>query len=167
MSHVVRIYLLASSCLMAIGALLHLAAVAIGANAYAWLGAPAGLVAMVGTGSLRPAVSCFVIAGVLLLGSAYGFSGVGLGPQLPARRLVLSLIAIGLIARGILLPVAAAWQPHLLSGICGRCQAVNGFVLLTSALCIIVGAAYAVGAFRPASNNSFKPNLLRYIKSVA
>ncbi len=150
---------------MAMGALLHLAAVVIGANAYAWLGAPAGLVAMVGTASFRPAVSCFVIAGLLLLGSAYGFSGAGLGPRLPARRLVLSVIAVGLIARGILLPIAAAWQPHLLSGICGRCHAVTGFVLLTSALCLIVGVGYAVGAFRPASNNSFKPNPLRSFKT--
>lgn len=153
MSNFGRMYLLASSGLMAIGALLHLAAVAIGADAYALLGAPAGLVAMVGTGSLRPAVSVFVIAGLLLLGSAYGVSGAGLGPRFPLRRLVLSLISIALIARGILLPIAAAWQPFLLSGICGRCQSVNGFVLLTSALCLIVGCGYAAGAFRPAPND--------------
>jgi hypothetical protein len=165
LSHFVRMYLLASSSLMAIGALLHLAAIGIGANAYAWLGAPAGLVALVGTASLRPATSCVVIAGLLLLGSAYGFSGAGLGPRLPARRLVMSLIAVGLIARGLLLPLAAAWQPHLLLGICGRCQGVNGFVLLTSALCLIVGAGYAVGAFGPASNKSFKPNPLRSFKT--
>ena len=167
LSHFVRMYLLASSGLMAIGALLHLAAIFMGANAYAWLGAPAGLVAMVGTASHRPAISCVVIAGLLLLSSAYGLSGAGLGPPLPARRLVLSLIAVGLIARGILLPITAVWQPYFLSGICGRCQTVNGFVLLTSALCLIVGAGYAVGAFRPASNNSFKPNLLRSTKRVA
>jgi hypothetical protein len=71
------------------------------------------------------------------------------------------------MGRGVLLPIAAAWQPHLLSGICGRCQAVNGFVLLTSALRLFVGGGYMVGALRPAPNNSFKPNLLRSSKSVA
>jgi hypothetical protein len=166
MSRFGRMYLLASSCLMAIGALLHLAAAALGASAFALLGAPAGLVAMVGTGSLRPAASCCVIAGLLLLGSAYGLSALGLGLRLPARRLVLSLIALGLIARGILLPVAVAWQPQLLSGLCGRCEAVNGFVLLTSALCLIVAGGYAAGALCPAPNNSGKPNLLRSSKSV-
>jgi hypothetical protein len=138
---------------MVIGALLHVAAVVIGAKAYAFLGAPAGLVAMVGTGSARPAQSCLVIAGLLLVGAVYGVAGAGFGPRLPARRLVLSLFASGLVARGVLLPVAAAWRPDVLSGICGRCREVNGFVLLTSALCLFVGAAYAVAAFRPASNN--------------
>jgi hypothetical protein len=143
---------------MAIGALLHIAAVVIGAKAYAFLGAPAGLVAMVGTGSARPTQSCFVIAGLLLVGAVYGASGAGLGPRLPAWRLVLFLFAIGLVARGVLLPVAAAWRPYVLSGICGRCQEVNGFVLLTSALCVFVGAVYAAGAFRRVSDNSRKPN---------
>jgi len=156
LSRVGQAYLLASSGLMALGALVHLAAVAMGSNVYALLGAPAGLVAMVGTGSSRPALSCFAIAGLLLLGSVYGVSAAGIGPRLPARRLVLLVFAVGLIARGVALPVAAAWRPYVLSGICGRCQEVNAFVLLTSGLCLFVGAAYAVGVFRPTPGSPFK-----------
>ena len=156
MSRVGQAYLLATSGLMALGALVHLAAVAMGSNVYALLGAPAGLVAMVDTGSSRPALSCCAIAGLLLLGSVYGVSAAGIGPRLPARRLVLLVFAVGLIARGLALPVAAAWRPYVLSGICGRCQEVNAFVLLTSGLCLFVGAAYAVGVFRATPGSPFK-----------
>ena len=141
---------------MAVGALLHVAAIAVGARGYVLLGAPAGLVALVGTGSLRPAVSCLVIASLLLLGSVYGFSGAGLGPRLPACRPVLGIIAAVLVVRGIFLPVVAAWRPYLLRGLCGHCQAVNGFVLFTSVLCLIVGVGYALGAFRAAPNYALK-----------
>jgi hypothetical protein len=142
-------YLLATSSLMAVGAALHLLIIAVGAKGYALMGAPAGLVALVGTGSLRPAVSCIIIAGLLLFGSAYGFCAAGIGPRLPLHRLVLTLIATGLIVRGFLLPIMAALRPELLRGICGQCQSVNGFVLLTSALCFVVGCGYLVGARQP------------------
>jgi hypothetical protein len=137
---------MAGSALLVAGALLHVAAVFIGASAYALIGAPDGLVAMVEIGSPRPALTALAIAGMLLFAAAYGFSGAGLGPRLPARRLVLALVATVLIARGVLLPVAAASQPQLLSGICGRCGSFNGFVILTSAFCLFVGGAYAIGA---------------------
>jgi len=140
-----RAYLLAASAVMVVGATAHLAVIGIGPRGYAALGAPAGLVAMVGTASYRPAATCVAIALLLLLGAAYGFSSVGFGPQLPGRRYVLPLVGAGLIARAVLLPVAAFLQPALLLGICGKCQVVNDFVLFTSALCLFVGAAYAAG----------------------
>jgi len=156
-----RVYLKASAGLLVIAALLHLAAIALGANAYAFLGAPAGLIALIGTGSPRPAASCVVIAGALILGAAFGFSGAGMGPRLPFLRTVLGLFATILVARGILLPAAAAWQPQVLGGICGRCQSLNGFVLLTSASCLFVGIAYALAALRSGANGSSRPAPLR------
>ena len=143
-----RVYLLVAAGLMAIGALLHLVVVAVGADAYALLGAPDGLVAMVAAGSMRPAVSALLIAALLVVGSTYGFSAAGIGWRLPARRLVLAMCALGLVARGVVLPLVAAWQPSLLSGLCGRCESVNGFVLVTSALCLLVGGAYGAAAVR-------------------
>src|SRR6478672_357187 len=75
LSRVGQAYLLASSGLMALGALVHLAAVAMGSNVYALLGAPAGLVAMVGTGSSRPALSCFGMAAVRSVGDLRAVPG--------------------------------------------------------------------------------------------
>jgi hypothetical protein len=132
--------------IMALGAAAHLAVIGVGAKGYAVLGAPAGLVAMVETSSYRPAITCIFIASLLMMGAIYGLSGAGLVTRLPYRRLILTLLGVGLVARAVLLPVAVVWQPQTLVGICGRCQLVNGFVLLTSALCLFVGLAYAVGA---------------------
>ena len=133
---------------MALGGLVHVAAIFGGPDWYAFLGAPAGLVAMASTSSLRPAVSCVVIASALFTCAAYAFSGAGVFLKLPALRAVLSLIALGLIARGIIFVPVAAWQPHLLSGLCGKCGSVSVFLLVTSALCLIVGGGYAAGALR-------------------
>ena len=135
MSQCPRIHLVAASTVMAVGAAAHFAVIGIGPKGYAALGAPAGLVAMVGTASYRPAATCVAIAILLLLGAAYGFSGLGFGPQLPGRRYVLPLVGAGLIARAILLPVAAVWQPVLLRGICGRCEVANNFVTLQVPVC--------------------------------
>lgn len=141
-----RLLLLTASGVMMSGAAAHLAVIGIGATGYAALGAPRGLVAMVGSSSYRPATTCIFIASLLMLGAIYGLSGAGLGPRLPGRRLILTLLGVGLVARAILLPIAVAWQPQTLVGICGKCQVVNGFVLFTSALCLFVGIAYAAGA---------------------
>lgn len=133
---------------MLVGALFHLAIIAIGAKGYALMGAPAGLVAMLDAGSLRPALSCVVIAALLFLGAAYGFSAAGLVRRLPLRRLALALIAIVLLARGFILPALAAWEPQRLRGLCGNCESVNAFVLVTSGLCLFVGGGFAIAAFR-------------------
>lgn len=148
-----RLLLLSGSMIMALGAAAHLAIIGIGAKGYAVLGAPSGLVAMVNTSSYRPTITSVFIASLLMMGAIYGLSGAGLVTKLPYRRLVLTLLGAGLVARAVLLPAAVVWLPQILVGICGRCQAVNGFVLLTSALCLFVGVAYAVGAnmrIRPA-----------------
>lgn len=151
MSTPVRTCLLSASGVMAVGAVLHLWAIAAGPAGYAVLGAPAGLIALLDTGSLRPAASCVVIALALALASAYGLSAAGVGPRLPLRQPALGVIAIGLILRGLLLPLIAALRPELLRGICGQCQSVNGFVLSTSLLCLVVGGGYALGALRYAT----------------
>lgn len=147
MSRFQRTYLLASGAALIVGALLHIASIFGGPDWYAFLGAPDGLVAMVNAGSLRPAISCIAIATVLLVCSAYAYSGAGVIRKLPGLRVVLAIIAAGMIIRGITFIPIAAWQPHLLSGICGKCQSVNAFLLTTSAICLTVGGGLAVGAF--------------------
>ena len=149
MSQSLRLYVLICAMLMAVGALLHLAVMLGGPEWYAIVGAPRGLIATLSQGSLRPAVSCVVIASALFVCSAYALSALGKIGRLPALRVVLALIALGLICRGLILPALAAWDPRTLFGICGRCEQLNGFVLLSSALCLVLGGGYAVAAMRP------------------
>ena len=148
MSQSLRLYVLVCAVLMAAGALLHLAVMQGGAEWYALVGAPRGLIAMLSQGSLRPAVSCVVIASALFVCSAYALSALGHLRRLPALRVVLALIAIGLVGRGLILPALAAWHPRTLLGICGRCEQLNAFVLLSSALCLFLGGGYSVAAMR-------------------
>ena len=149
MSQSLRLYVLICAMLMAVGALLHLAVMFGGSQWYAIVGAPRGLIATLSQGSLRPAVSCVVIASALFVCSAYALSALGKIRRLPALRVVLALIALGLIGRGFILPALATWHPRTLFGICGRCEQLNGFVLLSSALCLVLGGGYAVAAMRP------------------
>lgn len=139
--------LIAASLAVAFGALLHLVALALGPDWLAWIGAPLGLVQMIEAGELRPVVTTAAIAAVLLLMSAYGLQAAGvLRWRLPFVRLVLFAFGAGLVLRAFVLPAIAVWRPHLLQGICGRCESFDGFVLLTSALCLVVGAIYLLSA---------------------
>jgi len=161
MSRTARSYVIASAGMCAVGAVVHLIAILLGARWHALIGAPLGLIEMLERGSARPAVTCLAIAAVLAVWSAYGFSAAGLVRKLPARRTVLALVAAVLIARSIVLPTLASYAPAMLIGACGRCQQLNWFVLVTSALCLFVGVGYAVAALRPTPNNSSKPTPLR------
>ena len=143
-----RTWLLASGTLLFLAALLHLAAIAGGPAWYAFLGAPKGLVALAATDSLRPAVSCVLIALLLAGAAAYAFSAVGLIRRLPAPRGVLALVGLGLVTRGLVFVPLAAWRPRLLSGLCGKCSEPGLFLLATSALCLFIGAGYLLGAAR-------------------
>ena len=132
---------------VAIGALLHLAALVAGPAWIAALGAPLGLVRMLEAGALQPVVTTAAIAGVLLLMAAYGLVAAGvLRWRLPLVRLVLLAFGAGLVVRAFVLPALAVWRPHLLQGLCGRCESLDAFVGVTSALCLGVGAAYLAAA---------------------
>ena len=140
--------LIAAGSTMLAGALLHILIIFGGPDWYSFLGAPAGLVQMVSSGSLRPAISCVIIAAVLFVCAAYAYSGAKLIRKLPALRIVLGLIGVGLIVRGVSFITVIIWQPGLLSGLCGKCQEVNSFVIITSAICLLVGIGYLTGASR-------------------
>ncbi len=119
------------------------------ANVYVFLGAPPGLVAMVEAGSLRPMLTCFAIAAVLLVVALYAFSGLGLIRRLPLLRLGLATIGVGLVVRGLGFIPMAIWNPQLLAGLCGRCEGVNLFLVVTSGLCLFAGLGYLFAAPRP------------------
>ena len=159
MSQFVKSYLLLAGIAASAGALLHIAILFGGPDWYAFFGAPQGLVAMARAGNIRAPISCLVIAAFLALLAAYAFSGAGLIRRLPALRPGLASISTILILRGVLFAPLIIWRPGALSGIC-NCRSVDTFIVVTSALCLAMGAAYALGALA-APNNSFEPKPLR------
>lgn len=148
-------YLLLAGVATSMGAAFHILIIFGGPDWYAFFGAPQGLVDMARDGNIRAPISCVVIAAFLSLLAAYAFSGAGVIRRLPSLRLGLASIAIVQILRGVLFVPLIVWRPGALSGICD-CRGVDAFIIITSALCLVLGVGYALGAIA-ASNNSFKP----------
>ena len=125
---IARWWLFASGLLCVAGALVHLAIPLGGPAWYNYWGAPQGLVAMAAAGLLvRPAVTCVVIACLLAIFAGYAFSALSLVHRLPAQRLVLGTIGLGLTAHGVWLPIAAVRDPWAAGLTCGRCGSLNAF----------------------------------------
>jgi len=127
------------------GAVLHIAILFGGPDWYAAFGAPRRLVDMARAGSLRPAISCVVIAAALSVLAAYAFSGAGRMRRLPLLRPVLALSASILILRGLLFIPLILWSPATLTRICD-CQRVDFFIVSTSLLCLTLGIGLGLGA---------------------
>lgn len=127
-----------------IGGLLHLSIILGGPSWYRFFGAPESIVQMAGSGSLYPAFVCVFIACVLFTWSFYAFSGAGLIARLPFLRTILIVISVALIIRGISFIPLMLISPEIFQRIT-NCQSVNAFLITTSAICLIVGLAYAIG----------------------
>ena len=127
------------------GAILHVAILFGGPDWYALFGAPQGLVTLARAGSLRAPISCLVIAAILLVFAAYAFSGAGIIRRLPFLRLGLASIASVLLLRGVLFVPLIIWRPGVLTRICD-CRRVDIFIIVTSVVCLALGAGFALGA---------------------
>jgi len=158
MSVFVKRYLLLVGVAASAGAALHIAIMFGGPDWYALFGAPQGLVEMARAGNVRAPISCLVIAAFLALLAAYAFSGAGVIRRLPLLRLGLAAFAAVLILRGVLFVPLIVWRPGALSGICD-CRNVDAFIIVTSALCLVLGVGFALGALAT-PNNSLKPTPL-------
>ena len=165
MSQFVKIYLLIVGITAFAGAALHIAIMLGGPDWYAFFGAPQALVDFARTGHPRAAISCLVIAAILLIFAAFAFSGAGRIPRLPFLRIGLAAIGCVLILRGLLFIPLILWRPDSLARICD-CRSVDTFIVVTSVLCLAMGVGYALGAVA-APNNSFKPKPLRSSKGMA
>jgi hypothetical protein len=141
-----RRWLSAATLLCVAGALVHLAIPLGGPAWYEFFGAPPALASMARAGLARPALTCVAIAAVLFAISAYAFSALGWLRPLPGRRAVLLLVGLGLTLRGAAFPIVAMLAPWQLGRVCGRCDSLNGFVLLTSVLCLFIGMGFLAGA---------------------
>ena len=103
---------------------------------------------MAAAGMLRPVVFSILIASILVVFASYAFSALGFFRPLPALRVVLCAIGVGLSIRAVWLPFLVVTDPRILGFVCGRCSNLNGFVVATSVLCLFIGLGFLLGAWR-------------------
>ena len=130
-------FLIVGGVLSATASLLHLAVIAGGPSWYRFFGAGEGMARMAEQGSLTPTLVTLGIATVLAVWAAYAFAGAGLIPRLPLMRTALVLISAVYLLRGLVLIPALILNPG----------GVTPFVLWSSLIVLVYGAAYAVGTW--------------------
>jgi hypothetical protein len=137
-------YLSAAGLATALAAFLHLMMPLGGPAWYAFFGAPQRLVRMAEAGALYPIVCCIVIATLLVVCSAYAFSGAGLLPPLPLLRPGLTGMAAVFLLRGVGFIVLEWLRPGSLVPVSGS-QGIDTFLVVSSLVCLLIGLAYALG----------------------
>ncbi|MBM7071388.1 hypothetical protein JQC92_04950 [Shewanella sp. 202IG2-18] len=93
--------LFAATILTVIAALAHIACIAVGGDAYRFLGAGEQLAQMAEQGHWYPTFITLIITGVLCLFAAYAASGAGLLPRLPLLKLGLVVISSVFLLRAL------------------------------------------------------------------
>lgn len=131
-------WLIAGGVLSALAALLHLTVIIGGPAWYRFFGAGEGMARAAERGSATPALITLVIACTLALWAAYAFSGAGLIRRLPLLRTGLVVIAAIYLLRGLLLFPSLLLKPQL----------VDTFVIWSSVVVLVYGAAYAIGTWK-------------------
>jgi hypothetical protein len=130
-------WLIAGGLLSAAAALLHIAIIFGGAGSYRFFGAGEGMARAAEAGALRPPLTAFAIATVLLVWALYAFSGAGLLRPLPLLRTALVAIsAIYLLRAFVPLPMLLL-----------RPDRVDSFVVWSSLVVLVYGVSYAVGTW--------------------
>jgi hypothetical protein len=129
----------------AAAALLHVAIIIGGPDWYRFFGAGERMAWLAARGSIYPAIVTSCIATILGVWALYGFSGAGVIRPLPLLRLALTLIAAVYLARGILgVPVVLLVDDVYTN----QLREKMTFMVVSSAICVVLGLCYAVGATR-------------------
>lgn len=131
-----RMLALAAAC-SAIAALLHVAVIAGGPDAYRFFGAGERMARLAEAGSPVPTLVTLGIAAVLAAWAAYAASAAGLLRPLPFTAAALVAISAIYLARGLAL-VPVAMVPALRTP----------FNFWSSAICLAIGLVHAVGLWQ-------------------
>jgi hypothetical protein len=126
-------------------ALLHIGIIIGGPDWYRFFGAGERMARMAARGSLQPALVTATTAVFLGVWALYAFSGAGVVRRLPFLRLALTLIAAVYLARGILGVPAVMLVDDVYTN---QLREKLTFMVVSSAICIVLGLCYAVGAAR-------------------
>ncbi|WP_226647703.1 hypothetical protein [Microbulbifer variabilis] len=128
-------YLELAGMLTLIVAGLHVGCILFGAEWYRFLGAGEAMAQMAEAGDSYPTIVTGIIVSVLLVWSAYAFSGAGHILRLPLLRTGLTLISLVLITRALgFYFIMPAFPDNSLT-----------FWLISSVLCFILGVIYSLG----------------------
>src|SRR3546814_9460437 len=95
-------WLIVGGWLSVVAALLHIACIFGGPDWYRFFGAGEGMARAAARGDLQPTLITLAIAAVLLVWSAYAFSGAGSLPRLPLLRTGLIVITAIYLLRALL-----------------------------------------------------------------
>ena len=136
-------WLLTGGLLTGVAALLHVAIIVGGPEWYRFFGAGERMARLAASGALSPALITAGIATVLSVWTLYAFSGAGVIGRLPFLRAALVIIAVVYLLRGVLgIPVVLLVDDPYTR----QLQAKMTFMVVSSAICILLGVCYAVGA---------------------
>ncbi|WP_444888856.1 hypothetical protein [Microbulbifer sp. JMSA008] len=114
---------------------LHVGCILFGAEWYRFLGAGEAMAQMAEAGDSYPTIVTGIIVSVLLVWSAYAFSGAGHILRLPLLRTGLTLISLVLLVRALgFYFIMPAFPDNSLT-----------FWLVSSALCFTLGVTYLLG----------------------
>ena len=131
-------FLVAGGVLSALAALLHLGCIVFGAPWYRFLGAGEQMARLAEAGSPHPTRMALLIAGMLMVWSAYAFSGAGVLPRLPLLRTVLCVITFIYLARAVAFPAIMPMFPGT----------SLTFWLTSSAICAVFGIVHLIGLWQ-------------------
>lgn len=118
-------------------AVLHLAMIPFGVEAYDFFTAPARMIEMARVGSPLPALMTLLVACVFALFGLYALSAAGRGPRLPQPRIILIGIS------GIYLLRGTVVVPQLLMFM--NTSEVPMRALVFSLISLVIGIVYTVG----------------------
>jgi putative oxidoreductase len=136
-------WLLLGGLFSGVASLLHVAIILGGATWYRFFAAGERMARMAARGSLYPTILTAGIAVVLAVWALYALSGAGVIRRLPFLRLALGAIAAVYLARGILaIPAVLLLDTPYLIELRGRMT----FMVVSSAICVVMGLCYAAGA---------------------
>ncbi len=131
--------------LTGVAALLHVAIIFGGPDWYRFFGAGERMAWLAARGSIYPAIVTSCIAATLGVWALYAFSGAGVVRRLPLLRVALALIAAVYLARGILGVPIVLFVDDVYTN---QLKAKMTFMVVSSAVCVVLGLCYAIGAAR-------------------
>lgn len=128
-------YLILGGSLSALAAIMHVGCIIFGASWYRFFGAGEEMARMAEQGSATPTLVTLAIVSILLIWSAYAFSGAGYLFKLPFRKWVLVIITAIYCVRGLIGLVLVA---HPIEN-------SAEFWLWSSVICLTFGAVHFIG----------------------
>ena len=134
-----RPFLLAAGWMSVTASLLHIACTIGGPDWYLFFGAGEQFARAAERGSLVPPVMTLGIAIVLAVWAIYAFGAAGIGWRPPLARTALAAISAVLLLRAAMAFVPAFWPPE---------NQTAAFIVTTSAICLVMGACFAIGTWR-------------------